>query len=90
MSNTKSEADTRVPVIKIRRIQTHLPYFQNIERSFSPIVYIMLSKETLPPSSTVIISLRLILTYFAIVCHSSDQGETLLKPPECFLIECQQ
>lgn len=44
MSNTKSEADTRVPVIKIRRIQTHLPYFQNIERSFFPIVYIMLSR----------------------------------------------
>ncbi len=34
MSNTKSEADTRVPVIEIRQIQTHLPYLQLVPAGF--------------------------------------------------------
>jgi hypothetical protein len=34
MSNTKSEADTRVPVIEIRQIQTHLPYSQPVPAGF--------------------------------------------------------
>lgn len=34
MSSTKSEADTRVPVIEISQIQTHLPYFQSVPAGF--------------------------------------------------------
>ena len=34
MSNTKSEVDTRVRVIEIRQIQTHLPYFQVVPAGF--------------------------------------------------------
>lgn len=48
MSNTKNGVDTWVLGIEISQIQAHLPYFQNIERSFLHIVYIMLSKDDFP------------------------------------------